>query len=135
MDQEQVFVPEKPAVPAVFARLWTNRGQILFGLDLSICLVCFIGAYYVRFYLDLPGDEIFGLSVPIPPFAPYLKASVLWAGMWVFLLWKDQSYRSDLHFSTQLAGQIRTVLITGLYATGFLMIVSFMFRRCFYQGW
>jgi exopolysaccharide biosynthesis polyprenyl glycosylphosphotransferase len=129
MPQEQVFVPEKPVVPAVFAGLWTNRGQMLFGLDLAICFVCFIGVYYVRFYLDLPGDEIFGLSVPVPPFAPYLKASILWAGMWVFLLWKDQSYRSDLHFSTQLAGQIRTVLITGLYATGFLMVVSFMFRQ------
>ncbi len=70
MPQEQVFVPEKPVVPAVFARLWTNRGQILFGLDLSICLVCFIGAYYVRFYLDLPGDEIFGLSVPSPSVRP-----------------------------------------------------------------
>jgi exopolysaccharide biosynthesis polyprenyl glycosylphosphotransferase len=127
--QEQVCIIERPVVPALFASLWPRRGQILLGLDLAICLVCFIGAYYFRFYLDFPRDQFAFLLVPTPPLTPYLKAAVLWAGMWVFLLWKDQSYRSDLHFSTQLAVQVRTVLITGLYATGFLMAVSFMFRQ------
>ncbi len=126
--REQVYHFEKPVQPALSARLWTNRGQILFGLDFAICLLCFIGAYYLRFHLNFLGPQIAPL-VPTPPLAPYLKASMLWAGMWVFLLWRDQSYRSDLHFSTQLAGQIRIVLITGLYATGFLMVVSFMFRQ------
>ncbi|MGB6066306.1 MAG: sugar transferase [Desulfomonilaceae bacterium] len=127
--QEHLDAFEKPFLSAAGVWLWTNRGQSLLWLDLTICLCCFLGAYYIRFYLHLPGDEILGLSVPIAPLTPYLKAAALWAGMWVFLLWKDQGYRSDLHFSVQLTGQIRTVLITGLYATGFLMVVSFMFRQ------
>lgn len=111
-----------------FAQFWRRRHLLLFCLDVIICLVSFIGVYYLRFHVDF-FDLSFVPQLPaVPALAPYLKATLLTTGLWVFLLSREGSYREELHFATALAYRIKLVVVSGFYSMVFLMVISFMFR-------
>jgi exopolysaccharide biosynthesis polyprenyl glycosylphosphotransferase len=113
---------------SAFARFWKRRGWLLLGLDILICLVSFIGCYYLRFHVDFMVTKILPTFSSTPALAPYLKAAFLTTAFWIFLLRREQAYKDDLHFATALAFRVRMVLITGFYSLVFLMVISFMFR-------
>lgn len=113
---------------AGFARLWRRRHWLLFCLDTIMCMSSFIGIYYLRFHVDFFSFP-FAREFPIAPaLSPYLKASALATSLWIFLLYRERSYRDDLHFVTAFTYRMRMVLVTGFYTMVFLMVISFMFR-------
>ncbi len=111
-----------------FARLWRRRGWLLLALDVVICLISFIGCYYLRFHVDFMATSILPTFPSTPALDPYLKATFLTSTLWIFLMKREQMYRDELHFATSLAYRIRIVLISGFYSMVFLMVMSFMFR-------
>lgn len=112
-----------------FARLWKQRGGLLFVLDVLICLGAFIGSYFIRFNQDFVALPIVPPFRIVPPFLPYLKAALLAGSLWILLLAKERSYGNDLHFSTGFAFQVRLVVVSGFYSLVFLTVISFMFRH------
>ena len=109
-------------------RYWEYRNLFLLGLDAVMVFFAFVTAYDLRFYfapilhyMPIRADQV-------PPVWPYLKISLLSAGIWVFLLAKDQSYSRGLHLASSLPNQIMSVVISGIYSLGLLMVISFMFR-------
>jgi exopolysaccharide biosynthesis polyprenyl glycosylphosphotransferase len=109
-------------------RYWEYRNIFLLCLDAVLVFFALVAAYNLRFhfapvlhYLPIRGDQV-------PTVWPYLKISMLNAGIWVFLLAKEQSYSKGLHLASSLPNQIMSVVISGVYSLGLLMIISFMFR-------
>ncbi len=111
------------------ASFWRSRGYLLAGLDATVIFAGFIIAYYGRFYSILRSIQIPGTSYDIPPLTPYVKASLLIAAAWLFLLWRDGAYRNDFNLAVSLRKQLRETVSTGCYALVFLMVVSFMYRQ------
>ncbi|MCF6291488.1 MAG: sugar transferase [Desulfobacterales bacterium] len=111
------------------AAFWRSRGYLLAGLDVIVIFAGFIIAYYGRFYSILRSIQIPGVSYDIPPLTPYIKASLLIAAAWLFLLWRDGAYRNDFNLAVSLRKQLREIVATGCYAIVFLMVVSFMYRQ------
>jgi exopolysaccharide biosynthesis polyprenyl glycosylphosphotransferase len=108
--------------------LWNRRGIVLLGMDLFCIVISFLVAYDLRFYLDWLTAAIPPPIETAPPPDPYSRVAVVTAMVWVFLLWKDRSYSKAPHFSKPLARQVQDVLTNGMYATVFLMAMSFMIR-------
>ena len=113
---------------STFARFWKRRGLMVLGLDIIICLGSFIGCYYLRFHVDFMATKLLPSLPATPALAPYVKASLLTTTLWIFLLYREQAYKDDLHFATSLAYRIRLVLVSGFYSMIFLIVISFMFR-------
>ncbi|MFH1115827.1 MAG: sugar transferase [Pseudomonadota bacterium] len=111
-----------------FARLWRRRGWLLLALDIVICLISFIGCYYLRFHVDFTATRMLPSFPSTPAPDPYLKATFFTATLWIYLMMREQMYRDELHFATSVAYRIRIVLVTGFYSMIFLMVISFMFR-------
>lgn len=130
--EQQSRVTPKPqrgrAEVSSFARFWKRRGWLILGLDIVICLTSFIGCYYLRFHVDFLATRLLPTFPSTPALAPYLKASFLTTALWIFLLYREQAYKDELHFATALAYRVRLVLVTGFYSLVFLMVISFMFR-------
>lgn len=127
-DQSPIDSERSQSHPGVLGRLWRRKGILLLALDAVICILSFIGSYYLRFHVDLSLMSYLPIVKPIPPLAPYLKISALVTALWILLLYKDRAYDGDLQFSTGMAYQIQRVLICGFYSMIFLMVVSFMYR-------
>jgi exopolysaccharide biosynthesis polyprenyl glycosylphosphotransferase len=113
---------------ATLLAIWRWRGPLLLGFDLISIALSFVGAYYLRFSLQWITSTIPPSVETTPPVDPYYRVALLASLVWVFLLWKERSYDRALHLSRPLARQVEDVLLTGFYATVFLMVVSFLFR-------
>jgi exopolysaccharide biosynthesis polyprenyl glycosylphosphotransferase len=118
--------------PGIFTRtletLVKRRDFVLLFMDIALIALSFVGAYHLRFQMDILVSRFGLISYAVPDFEPYGDALILTSMVWIFLLWKDQSYSCDLLFLRSFANQIRQIVVSGFYAMIFLMVTSFMFR-------
>jgi exopolysaccharide biosynthesis polyprenyl glycosylphosphotransferase len=91
---------------------------------LVVCLT-FLLAYYIRFYLELFAIK----NVPVADVVTYIKGALVLAGLWIFFIWRDGGYVSDLRGVHSLMVRYRSVLHSGLYAMVALMSISFLYRE------
>ena len=114
--------------PHGLSRYWEYRNWLLLGSDAVTVFFAFVAAYYLRFHLALIVHYLPIGAEQVPPVWPYLKISGLSAGLWVFLLAKEQCYSRGLHLASSLPNQAMSVVTTGVYTLGLMMIISFMYR-------
>ncbi len=116
---------EAAAVPETrLLGLWRHKGFFLMVLDAVTVASVFMLAYVFRFRWPAVGLK----EVPIPGIMPYLHGAQLLAVIWVFFIRRERGYESGFMETESLWHRMRTVFISGLYALGFLMVISFWFR-------
>ena len=104
--------------------IWRRKGGQLMLLDAVIISSAFMLAYYLRF--EWPHLAL--RDVPVPELLPYLHGALLLTLFWVFLIWRDKGYASGFMAMETLMHKMRTVFVSGLYAIGLLMVISFLIR-------
>ncbi len=81
-------------------------------------------AYYLRFHVEFLAIK----SVPVADPFSYLKGAIFLAALWCFLLWRDGLYEGGLQGVSSPMLRIRSLLYSGFWALGIMMIISFMYR-------
>jgi exopolysaccharide biosynthesis polyprenyl glycosylphosphotransferase len=101
-------------------RLWRHKERVLLLLDLLVIYGTFMAVYYARFHI-WPG------SITVAPTDMYWKTGALLAAVWVILMRHNGAYETGLRGVAAPILRVRTLVACGLYATGVLMVVSFLF--------
>jgi len=116
---------EADAAPVEWiSAVWGYRGHVLAVLDAVTVAGCFMLAYYIRFYAQFLAIK----RVAVVGVGSYLKGAGLLAAVWVFFIWRDGGYETGLRGTGTLVPRIRSIVRSGVYALGVLMVISFMYR-------
>jgi exopolysaccharide biosynthesis polyprenyl glycosylphosphotransferase len=123
-------VSEPLAIPSTAgwgASIWRRRGLLLALMDFALILAIFLFAYYLRFHVRLGFIPLGELQSGI--FWDYFHTGVVLTVLWVFFLWRDGAYAVILNRQADGFAHVQSVLESGVYSVGMMMVVSFLYRQ------
>jgi exopolysaccharide biosynthesis polyprenyl glycosylphosphotransferase len=107
--------------------LWRHKERLLLVIDALIVYGTYMLVYYGRFHVWSPGGQA--------PTELYWQSGALLAAVWVLLIRHYGGYESGLRGIAAPILRVRTVVLSGIYATCVLMVVSFLYgERAGQQG-
>jgi len=107
------------------AILWRNRGLLLAVVDVVVICFTFLATYYLRFHVEFLAIK----QVPVADIVLYWRGAAVLSSLWIFFIWRDGGYVSDLRGVDSLMVRYRSLLHSGIFAMAALMSISFLYRE------
>ena len=104
--------------------IWRKKGYALFFVDILTIVSSFMFSYFLRFHLQFLAIK----KVPIGDIAAYFNGALLLGFIWTLLIWRQSGYDNGLRGLSAPMVRLRTLLMTGVYALGLMMILAYLFR-------
>lgn len=121
--RDKLVFPRQRLLPDTrLCRFWMQKGYMQMLLDVVTVSSIFLIVYY--FFFKWPGSV--RDAGPAPDIIAYIESFLLLSLFWVFLIWREKGYEETITGSETLLHKMQIVVVSGMYALGLWIIISFM---------